>query len=43
MKPTNNKEYEFDEAIKKVDGMDATFIEFPFVVKKEFNKERVKV
>lgn len=30
MKPINNKEYEFDEAIKKVDGMDATFIEFPF-------------
>lgn len=40
MMPTNNKEYDFDVAIKKED---VTFIGFPFAVKKEFNKERVKV
>lgn len=41
--PMNHKKYIFDAVIKKVEGMDAAYIEFPYDVKKEFNKERVKV
>ncbi len=39
----NEKTYEFDALIKKVDGMDAAYIDFPYDVRKEFNKARVKV
>lgn len=37
------KIYEFDAIIKKVDDMDAAYIEFPYDVRKEFGKGRVKV
>ncbi len=38
------KEYEFDAVLIKRKGMDATFIEFPYDVEKEFGKKgRVKV
>lgn len=39
----NTKIYEFDAVIKKVDGIDGAYIEFPYDVRKEFNKGRVKV
>lgn len=39
----NTKKYEFDAVIKKVEGIDGAYIEFPYDVKKEFNKGRVKV
>lgn len=39
----NKKIYEFDAIIKKVDGIDGAYIEFPYDVRKEFNKGRVKV
>lgn len=35
--------YEFDAAIRKVDGIDGAYIEFPYDVKEEFGKGRVKV
>lgn len=35
--------YEFDAVIQKVDGIDGAYIEFPYDVKKEFGKGRVKV
>ncbi|MFV0395325.1 MAG: DUF1905 domain-containing protein [Coprobacillaceae bacterium] len=38
-----NKIYEFDAVIKKVDGIDGAYIDFPYDVKKEFNKGRVFV
>lgn len=37
------KKYEFDAIIQKVDDMDAAYIEFPYDVRKEFGKGRVKV
>ena len=37
------KTYEFDAIIKPVPDMDAAYIEFPYDVKKEFGKGRVKV
>lgn len=38
------KEYEFDAVLIKKEGMNATFIEFPYDVEKEFGtKGRVKV
>lgn len=37
------KIYEFDAVILKVDGIDGAYIEFPYDVKKEFGKGRVKV
>ncbi len=37
------KIYEFDAKIIQVDDMDASYIEIPFDVKKEFGKGRVKV
>lgn len=37
------KVYEFDAIIHKVPDIDGAYIEFPFDVKEEFNKERVKV
>lgn len=39
----NNKVYEFDAIIKKVEGIDGAYVEFPFDVKEEFGKGRVKV
>lgn len=39
----NNKIYEFEAVIKKVDGIDGAYIEFPYDVREEFNKGRVKV
>lgn len=39
----NLKIYEFDAEIKKVPDIDGAYIIFPFDVKKEFQKGRVKV
>jgi hypothetical protein len=39
----NNKIYEFDAEIKKAPDMDAAYIEFPYDLKKEFGKRRIKV
>lgn len=39
----NNKRYEFDAVIQKVPDIDGAYIEFPYDVKKEFGKGRVKV
>ncbi len=39
----NPKIYEFEAIIQPVDGMDAAYIEFPYDVRKEFGKGRVKV
>ncbi|MFV0380045.1 MAG: DUF1905 domain-containing protein [Anaerorhabdus sp.] len=37
------KTYEFEAIIKKVPNIDGAYIEFPYDVKKEFGKGRVKV
>lgn len=39
----NPKIYEFEAIIQPVDGIDAAYIEFPYDVRKEFGKGRVKV
>lgn len=39
----NDRTYEFCAVIQKVDGIDGAYIEFPFDVRKEFGKGRVKV
>ena len=39
----NPKIYEFDAIIKKVPNIDGAYIDFPFDVKEEFDKGRVKV
>ena len=39
----NEKTYKFNAMIKKVEGIDGAYIEFPYDVKEEFNKGRVKV
>lgn len=39
----NEQVYEFDAVIQKNPDMDAAYIEFPYDVKKEFGKGRVKV
>jgi len=39
----NSKIYQFEAVIKKVEGIDGAYIEFPFDIKKEFNKGRVPV
>lgn len=39
----NDKIYVFDAEIKKVEGIDGAYIEFPYDVKKEFGKLRVFV
>ena len=39
----NKKLYEFDAVLKKVDGIDGAYIDFPYDVREEFNKGRVKV
>ena len=39
----NKKIYEFEAGIKKVSDIDGAYIEFPYDIKKEFGKGRVKV
>lgn len=39
----NEKEYEFDAVIQKVPDIDGAYVDFPYDVKKEFGKGRVKV
>lgn len=39
----NEKLYEFDAVIRKVPGLDGAYIEFPYDVRREFGKGRVKV
>ena len=49
LKPTeqvaimNQKNYEFEASIKKVPDIDGGYVEFPYDVKAEFGKGRVKV
>ena len=38
----NARRYEFDALLRRVDDMDAAYVEFPFDVRKEFGKGRVK-
>jgi hypothetical protein len=42
-KMMNPKVYEFEAEIKKVPDIDGAFIIFPYDIKKEFGKGRVKV
>ncbi|SHM39323.1 protein of unknown function [Anaerosporobacter mobilis DSM 15930] len=39
----NDKIYEFEALIKKVPDIDGAYIEFPYDVKQEYGKGRVKV
>lgn len=39
----NTRTYKFEAVIKKVDGIDGAYVEFPYDVKAEFGKERVFV
>ena len=39
----NTKIYEFEAMIQKVPDLDGAFIEFPYDVREEFGKGRVKV
>lgn len=39
----NNKVYEFETVIKKVPDIDGAYVDFPYNVKEEFGKGRVKV
>ncbi|HHV60323.1 MAG TPA: DUF1905 domain-containing protein [Clostridiaceae bacterium] len=39
----NPKTYEFDAIIRKVPDIDGAYVEFPYDVKAEFGKGRVKV
>lgn len=39
----NEKVYEFDAKIRKVPDIDGAYIEFPYDVRTEFGKGRVKV
>lgn len=39
----NDKIYEYDAEILKVPGIDGAYVEFPYDVKEEFGKGRVKV
>lgn len=39
----NTKTYEFEAIIKKVPDIDGAYIDFPYDVKEEFSKARVKV
>ena len=39
----NSKIYEYDAIIRKVPDMDGAYVEFPYDVRKEFGKGRVKV
>jgi Zn-dependent metalloprotease len=39
----NNKTYQFEAEIKKVPDIDGAYIVFPYDIKKEFGKGRVKI
>ena len=39
----NKKKYKFEAEIKKVPDIDGAYIEFPYDLRKEFGKGRVKV
>jgi hypothetical protein len=39
----NHKKYEFEAMIQKVPDIDGAYVEFPYDVKAEFGKGRVKV
>jgi hypothetical protein len=39
----NSKTYQFEAEIKKVPNIDGAYIEFPYNIRKEFGKGRVKV
>ncbi len=39
----NEKKYEFDAEIRKVPDIDGAYVDFPYDVRKEFGKGRVKV
>lgn len=39
----NQKIYEFNAVLLKVEGIDGAYIEFPYDVRQEFGKGRVKV
>lgn len=39
----NEKIYEFDAELKKVPDIDGAYVDFPYDVREEFNKGRVKV
>lgn len=39
----NSKIYEFNAVLLKVEGIDGAYIEFPYDVRQEFGKGRVKV
>lgn len=39
----NEKIYTFSAVLKKVDGIDGAYIDFPYDVREEFQKGRVKV
>lgn len=43
LKNMNEKVYEFDAVIQKVPDIDGAYIDFPYDVKAEFDKGRVKV
>lgn len=40
---SHKKIYEFEGEIKKVPDMDGAYVEFPYDIRKEFGKGRVKV
>jgi len=39
----NSKTYTFEAEIKRVPGIDGAYVEFPYDIRKEFGKGRVKV
>lgn len=39
----NERRYEFEAVIQKVEGIDGAYVEFPYDVRNEFGKGRVKV
>ena len=39
----NERVYEFDAVLRQVPGMDGAYVEFPWDVRSEFGKGRVKV
>ena len=39
----NEKTYEFDAVLRKVPDVDGAYVEFPFDVRREFGRGRVKV
>lgn len=43
MEYENTKTYEFDAVLQKVPDIDGAYVEFPYDVKEEFGRGRVKV